>query len=554
MTHPAEFAVFGVLMTAILGLGLFFAFRRKLPLTVDEMFLGSRTLQMVPLALSVLATIVSSTGIISFTAHFYAYGMNMVWSLVTYLTMIPVTVHLIIPVLYRLKVTSIFEYLRARYGSKISFTACIIYFFLTESGGAAGIAAAAMAISTIFHVSFIWCCLAIGLTGTVYTALGGLRGVVWTDCAQAVVSILAPLVIIAKISYDSNSGHVTLRPVSSTPPSRFFINARIDFTQDENLWACLIGLSSMVLYRVGIDQMLVQRYLASRTLKDAQRTARVGTSLVTAFYFLLLLMAFSIIYWFRDCDPQLAGAIRHVDQILPFYVKRRLSEFPGFSGLFLAGVVSATTSTISSMINSQAAVLYIDVVSQFITITDAEATRVTKCLAFAVGSLMTLYSLAIPYMGSATRIVMMVYSATTGPFVGLFLMALIFPCVNSKGAGTATLLMVIYQLWHLYETLRFGVRPERMPVTVDYCPGNISVPMQAMNQSTTESSYQSRDAFIIFKLSSYWSGLLSTVITMLLGVLISVLTGKLKTYKKKLHLTSDVCLRFWRRTGLIPAE
>ncbi|EEC10090.1 sodium-dependent multivitamin transporter, putative, partial [Ixodes scapularis] len=125
------FAVFGVLMVVVLGLGLFFSFRRRSSLSVEEVFLGSRTLQMIPLALSVLATLVSSTGIISFTAHFYAYGMNMLWCILPYLMMIPVIVHIIIPVLYRLKVTSVFEYLGARYGSKISLTACIIYFLLT---------------------------------------------------------------------------------------------------------------------------------------------------------------------------------------------------------------------------------------------------------------------------------------------------------------------------------------------------------------------------------------------------------------------------------------
>ncbi|EEC01111.1 sodium-dependent multivitamin transporter, putative, partial [Ixodes scapularis] len=105
----AELVVFGVLMVAVLGLGLFFSFRRNVSQTLDEMFLGGRTLQMIPLALSALATIVSSTGIISVTAHLYAYGINMFWSQITYIVVIPVTVHIVIPVLYKLKVTSVFE-------------------------------------------------------------------------------------------------------------------------------------------------------------------------------------------------------------------------------------------------------------------------------------------------------------------------------------------------------------------------------------------------------------------------------------------------------------
>ncbi|XP_040072375.3 sodium-coupled monocarboxylate transporter 1 [Ixodes scapularis] len=85
---------------------------------------------------------------------------------------------------------------------------------------------------------------------------------------------------------------------------------------------------------------------------------------------------------------------------------------------------------------------------------------------------MTIYSIAVPYMGSASRIIMMVYSAVTGPFVGLVIMALIFPIANSKGAGIATLLAIILQMWLMGEKLRLGVKPTRMPVTVDYCPVN----------------------------------------------------------------------------------
>ncbi|CAN7939728.1 unnamed protein product, partial [Ixodes hexagonus] len=67
-----------------------------------------------------------------------------------------------------------------------------------QSNGAVAIFAASVSISTIFQIQLIWCTLAIGLTGTLYTALGGLRGVVWTDCVQAFLALVAPATIIVK--------------------------------------------------------------------------------------------------------------------------------------------------------------------------------------------------------------------------------------------------------------------------------------------------------------------------------------------------------------------
>ncbi|CAN7990166.1 unnamed protein product, partial [Ixodes pacificus] len=111
----------------------------------------------------------------------------------------------------------------------------------------------------------------------------------------------------------------------------------------ENAWSCLIGLFATHIYRSGMDQMVVQRYLASRTLEEAKRAARFGMVLLSLYYASITGMGILIIYWFRDCDPQLSGAIKQLDELLPFYVKKHLAQFPGFSGLFLAGVVSAAT-------------------------------------------------------------------------------------------------------------------------------------------------------------------------------------------------------------------
>ncbi|CAN7992862.1 unnamed protein product, partial [Ixodes hexagonus] len=88
----------------------------------------------------------------------------------------------------------------------------------------------------------------------------------------------------------------------------------LDFTKDENFWACLIGLSATVLYRSGIDQTLFQRFLAAKNLEDAQRTALVGMVLLSLFYGGLAGMAMLLIYWSRECDPQLSGAIKQFDQ------------------------------------------------------------------------------------------------------------------------------------------------------------------------------------------------------------------------------------------------
>lgn len=108
--HLAEYAVFGILMGANLAVGLYFALnRRSRRMNTDEAFLGSRTLGIVPLSLSILATQVSAIGVVGFTAHFYTYGLHLVWSLVPLLFLVPVISRIVVPVFYNLKITSVFE-------------------------------------------------------------------------------------------------------------------------------------------------------------------------------------------------------------------------------------------------------------------------------------------------------------------------------------------------------------------------------------------------------------------------------------------------------------
>lgn len=111
MRTEVEYAVFGALMCANLGFGLYFscARRARKEATTEEMFLGSRSLRTLPLAGSVLASMLSAIGVIGFSAHYYAYGFHYLWNFLSAPLIAVIVSKMVIPVLYQLKVTSVFE-------------------------------------------------------------------------------------------------------------------------------------------------------------------------------------------------------------------------------------------------------------------------------------------------------------------------------------------------------------------------------------------------------------------------------------------------------------
>ncbi|XP_037582048.1 sodium/iodide cotransporter-like [Dermacentor silvarum] len=555
-----DIVVFSVLTAAGYFTGLYFSFRgsgrqvnardRGTSSAVLEAFLGGRSLPATALAVSVLASVATAVGIVSFVGHYYAYGFHLDWALAGIPLSAAVVSLVIVPLLYDLRVASVFQYLRMRFDNKVGITACVVYFILSQSVGAVGIFSSAIAVSTMFPIPVVYSNIAIGLAGTIYTAMGGLRGVVWADCAQAFVMFLSPIVIIAKVLYDSLSVTPPLRPMSNANITDFAFRMNFDITTDENFWSGMAGALPFSLVRTGLDQMAVQRFMAARTLRDAKRIALAGPLLVLFFFFLGECTAIVIMYWFRDCDPVLRGAIKSYDEIVPHYMMTRLADLPTLRGLFLAGLVGASTSTISSIVNSHAAIFYIDVLSPYTKITEKEAVTVMRLLAFTSGTIMTLCAIAcaLPwYRSTAVHVILLLCGGsirwtlpaccviTLGKLkgrgqrdaVGLFVPAL--ACDRKKPFG--------------YSTTTHASKDTRpLPAAIKLSDW-IEKPSSGIDLQPVASS----SVFPLYLVSFYWISFIGALSTIVLGTAISLLTGGRRNAKKNLHLTSAAFLNFWKR-------
>ncbi|XP_077500677.1 sodium-coupled monocarboxylate transporter 2-like isoform X1 [Amblyomma americanum] len=547
--QSCDYVVFGCLTTLSLGIGLYLSLRRRSGLrSKDETFLGSRTIRTLPLALSMCASNVTASGLIAFTAHYYLYGFHTLWAIPAFVPAVLIVAFLFLPVLYELKVTSIFEYLRMRYGNGVGVASSVIYFGLSQAIGVTGLYSAAVAMSTMFGLSPVATTIALGTAGTIYTALGGLRCVVWADCVQALIMTSAPLIIIVKVVYDSSQSVHSLRSMDDFDIKANFFRTDMDVTTDETVWAALFAAFPYQLLRLGLDQMITQRFLAARSLREARIVTFAGAGLLSVFYALSGLTALAIVYWYRDCDPVISGSISRYDQIVPYYINKSTSAIDGVRGLFMAGVVSASISTVSSIVNSHAAVLFVDIVSPNFHVSEKKSPLVVAALAAASGMVMTLLGLLVPYAGSAARFCISLYSAASGPFTGIVILAFLFPWANTKGTATAALGVFIIQICQMTGRFLSRIEPLRMNYSLERCPLNSTVG----EATPSETIVGSQDAFLLYRLSPYWCCLLSAFSTVVLGLTFSLLCGKRDdSTEHALRLSNPAMLRFWRRIGLL---
>ncbi|KAL1447699.1 hypothetical protein MTO96_028401 [Rhipicephalus appendiculatus] len=145
---------------------------------------------------------------------------------------------------------------------------------------------------------------------------------------------------------------------------------------------------------------------------------------------------------------------------------------------------------------------------------------------------------------------LMVYNGITAPFVGLCLLAVLFPFVHSKGAGVATLTMVIYQLCHITSIIQSGRRPPRMDMSLDNCPGNQSSIASAINATFFDPHSSLEGQFILFRLSYLWTSFFAIFATLIIGVAVSAATGEMTNKKWQHDLCYDSAVNFWK--NIIP--
>ncbi|XP_070389762.1 putative sodium-dependent multivitamin transporter isoform X2 [Dermacentor albipictus] len=530
----ADTVVFGVLTVAGYLIGLYFSFARRrcqesssdrsTAAAEQEVFLGGRSLPAFALAVSVVASVATAVTVVGFVAHYYAYGFHVIWPVAGIPFAAIFSAIGMVPLLYHLRVASIFQQLV----------------------GAVGVYSAAIAVSTMYPIPLLYSSITIGLAGTVYTALGGLRSVVWADFAQAFVMFSSPFIIIGKVIYDSSSASPPLKPISDINITDYMFRTNFDVTSDENLWSGLVAAVPFSLARTAFDQMAVQRFMAAKTLGDARRIAIGGPLLVFSFFFLALATSLGLVYWYRDCDPLLSGAIKTYDQIVPHYMTERLARVTMLRGLFLAGLIGASTSTVSSVVNSHAAIFYIDVIKPHVRMTGRKAVFIMRALAFSSGTIMTLLAIAAPHIATAARLFFTFYSTASGPFAGLVLLAISSPWVNAKGAAWGTVLVCIMQLWHAIGRSLSSVAPPRLITrTLERCPPLNNASFEARNHTMLPS--ERAPVFLLYQASFYWMSFSGFVLTLLLGTTLSLVTGGDKTARNNVPLTSPIFLKLWAR-------
>ncbi|MEM6472128.1 MAG: sodium:solute symporter [Planctomycetota bacterium] len=397
---------------------------------LSSYLLGDRDLPWWAILGSIVATETSTVTFLSVPGIAFAEDGNMTFLQLTFGYIIGrvLVSLLLLPKYFQGSIFSAYEVLEKEYGVATKRVAAAIFLVARNSGDALRLFLTAVVLEAMFDLSIGWSIALIGSLTIGYTLFGGMKAVVWNDCLQLLVYMLGGGLIVFVIAGRLSEGFDSVIEFGAKTGKFQLLDLEWDLSNPFTLWAGLIGGVFLSLGTHGVDQMLVQRYLAARSRRHAS-SALIASGIVICIqfaFFLFLGVALAAYYhqpeFTTDGQSELAA-----DQVLARFIVEDLPGGMGLIGFILAGVFAAAMSTLSSSLNSSATIVINDFLKRDRT-SQEQMLRSSRMWTVAFGLLQMFIAYAASGVTrSVVSDVLAIAGMTVGLLLGLFALTRICP-------------------------------------------------------------------------------------------------------------------------------
>ena len=443
MTETNEFGTlnWAILIAYIIGnLVLGWVLSKRIR-TANDFFLGRRTTPWWAIGLSVIATYVSALSFLGAPAWAYTDGLSVIAIHLNYPLVIFIVITFFLPFFYNSGVASIYEYQEKRFGPKARGLISSIWMVSQTLTSAAILYATSLVLEFITGIDVVHAIVIVSVIALIYTALGGITAVIWTDVLQSVILFVGAFIILfALIDEMPMPMAETLASIKAAGK----LNA-LDFSADITVvttaWS---GIIAMTLYHVtvyGTNQMMVQRTLAAKNIGDAKKSYLLMGFSAFFIYFLFILLGVLFYAYYGGREFENGNTI-----ILQFATDYGL---PGLMGIIAAAVMAASMSSLDSAFNSLSTVATIDFYQKYFRkdATPEHYLKVSRI--FTVFWAVIIIIPAIMYSkstGSILETLSQVGSFFVGAQLGMFALGFFSRHASEKGVlvGTLTGFLVVW--------------------------------------------------------------------------------------------------------------
>ncbi|XP_050099380.1 sodium-coupled monocarboxylate transporter 1 isoform X1 [Anopheles aquasalis] len=567
----AVFIVFIIFSTLVPLWGRFFGKKEK---TKADYVFGLGTISMGAMMLSIARGTLGVRSFLGYPSELFYRGSAMWETLYGMVTAYPVVCFVFIPVYFNLGVTSVYQYLDLRFNSRL--VRCLAsgtYIIRSLLNLGVTVYTPTVALNTVIGIPYWASLIGISAISIVFNLLGGLKAAITADVIQGVTMILISLGIIIQ-SMVSVGGFEKIFTIPANNDRLDFLNFTGDFTVRVDTTSAWLGQLFMSLSIFGCQQNFVQRYLSMGTFKEVRRTLMSNIPVVIVLFCLAWIVGMGVYSVYAVCDPMKAGYINKMDEILPFFVEDKFAYLPGVLGIFMASLFNGALSLNVSNLNSLATVTWEDFLShlpRFKGIGDKQQLNVIKFIGSIYGVIVMGVGFSVGLLSGVIESSMLMTSATSGPLLGVFLLAMLVPIANWKGAACGMLFSHVITLWITFGSLTVSKEVVLLPTTIEGCTNDtfssgITKPTKSWLLANTPLEVESDFPYLdttstvpsptdtglgfpqsLYSVSYMYYSLIGTFLTVAIGTLVSVLTShEDDAYDRKLlHPVAYYCSRLF---------
>jgi SSS family transporter len=511
-----DFVVIGAYLIGITTLGILVGRRQR---DSKDYFVAGREIPWWAVMISVVSSETSALTFISIPGLAYVGNLGFLQVAIGYLLGRIVVAFVLLPRYYQGELVTAYALLEKRFGLATRRFTSIVFMVTRGMADSVRVFATAVPIALIIgpllprQYVMPAAVLVLGTLTILYTIKGGMRAVVWTEIVQASVYIFGGLAAVYLIGGAVSGGWGSIIDAASAGQKLKTLDFAWNLSQPHNVYAGLIGGAFLSMASHGADQLIVQRLLSSRTLKDGQ-AAIIGSGVVIIAQFALFLMI-GVGLWVLNNGVTFSSA----DAIFPTFIIDHMPH--GLLGLLLAAILAATMSTHSGAINSLAAAsvhdIYLPITGK--TAQDPSVLGFSKTMALVWGVILTGGALLFPENPKLPIVVvaLSIASFTQGGLLGGFFLGIFWRRAMQRDAILGMSIAIAVMAFIVFAK-------QLLPTSVALAlsdPNSLRVVMDSAAAASPMHARYLRFLVEMSRIAWPWYVLIGTTITMVVGILSS---------------------------------
>lgn len=431
-------------LAVIMMVGIYFAKRQK---SADDYFKAGGRIPGWAAGISVFATTLSSITFMSIPAKAYTDDWTFLIGQYISILILPFVFVYYIPFFRKLNITSAYEYLEKRFDIRMRLFASLSFMFFHIGRIAIITYLTALALIPFIDMNPLTIVFLIGVLCIIYTFLGGIEGVIWTDVIQGIMLSAAAVLIFVMICFNIDGGLTEVFRLSGEA-NKYFPAEKMAWSWSESTVPVLmIGFLFAGLQQFTASQDVVQRYLVTDSIEETKKALIINAKLVATVPIFFFAVG-AALYAYYTQNPQLIPENFNTGGILPFFV---ISEMPaGIAGLIIAAIFAASQSSISSSLNSISACYTCDIYSRFGSEKTSEQRLKSGRFVTVVAGILGVVASTYLIMANESELwdaFNSLLGLMGGPMTGLFMLGVFVRRANANSALVGVIAAVSAVLW-----------------------------------------------------------------------------------------------------------